>query len=158
MAHHPSEDSNTSSNEHFSDILDRARLSRRNLIRGGVGLLAASSLPVLAAVTYVLSTGDPVGGTAVKVKLAGLFGLKDFYALVAIPVTRGLKQAERRQIEAMLGPIARAWIGHKFEKVREMFEQTITGDLLAASERAAGEAERLLAEIDQRLTGIAEGR
>jgi hypothetical protein len=106
----------------------------------------------------VLSTGDPVGAATVKVKLASLFGLKDLYALVAIPVTRGLKQAERRQIEAMLGPIARAWIGHKFEAVREMFEQTITGDLLAAAERAAGEAERLLAEIDQCLTGIAEGR
>ncbi len=119
---------------------------------------ALNVLPATAAVTYVLSTGDPVGAATVKVKLASLFGLKDLYALVAIPVTRGLKQAERRQIEAMLGPIARAWIGHKFEKVREMFEQTITGDLLAAADRAAGEAERLLAEIDQRLTGIAEGR
>jgi hypothetical protein len=106
----------------------------------------------------VLSTGDPVGAATVKVKLASLFGLKDLYALVAIPVTRGLKQAERRQIEAMLGPIARAWIGHKFETVRELFEQTITGDLLAAAERAVGEAERLLAEVDQRLVGIAEGR
>ncbi|MCK7503275.1 MAG: hypothetical protein MZV70_03640 [Desulfobacterales bacterium] len=46
-------------------------------------------LPAAAAVTYVLSTGDPVGGATIKVKLAGLFGLKDLYALVAIPVTRG---------------------------------------------------------------------
>ena len=58
VAHHPSEDSNTSSNEHFSDILDRARLSRRNLIRGGVGLLAASSLPVLAATGYSLKASN----------------------------------------------------------------------------------------------------
>ena len=56
---------------------------------------ALNVLPATAAVTYVLSTGDPVGAAAIKVKLARLFGLKDLYALVAIPVTRGVKQAER---------------------------------------------------------------
>lgn len=49
MAHHPVENSNTSSNEHFSDVLDRARLTRRHLIRGGLGLAAVGSLPLLAA-------------------------------------------------------------------------------------------------------------
>jgi len=49
MAHHPTEDSNTSSNEHFSEVLARAQISRRSLIRGGIGLAAVGSLPMLAA-------------------------------------------------------------------------------------------------------------
>jgi secreted PhoX family phosphatase len=49
MAHHPIENSNTSPNEHFADVLAKASMSRRSLIRGGVGLFAVGSLPMLAA-------------------------------------------------------------------------------------------------------------
>jgi secreted PhoX family phosphatase len=50
MSHHnPEENLNESPNEHFQQVLDRAVLSRRNLIRGGVGLAALSTLPFLAA-------------------------------------------------------------------------------------------------------------
>jgi hypothetical protein len=104
-------------------------------------------LPAAAAVTYVLSTGDPVGGVAIKVKLAGLFGLKDLYALVAIPVTRGMKQADRTQLKAMLGPVAQSWLSHKLQKVQSLFEQEITGDILSAAQQVTTEAERRLAEI-----------
>jgi hypothetical protein len=115
-------------------------------------------LPAAAAVTYVLSTGDAVGGATIKVKLAGLFGLKDLYALVAIPVTRGLKQADRKQLQDMLGPIAQTWLSHKFENVRELFEQEITGDLLRTAEQAAGEAERLIAVAGGCLAREMEGQ
>jgi hypothetical protein len=145
--------------EELRDLADRFRGRMGVWDRVGQTFWAALNvLPATAAVTYVLSTGDPVGAAAIKVKLAGLFGLKDLYALVAIPVTRGVKQAERKQIEAMLGPIARAWLAHKFETVRAIFEQEITGDLLHAADRAAAEAERLLAEIDGSLTAVAEER
>jgi secreted PhoX family phosphatase len=52
MAHHPDDDSNISHNEHFQDVLSKAKaggLSRRSLIRGGVGLAALASLPLLSA-------------------------------------------------------------------------------------------------------------
>jgi secreted PhoX family phosphatase len=49
MAHHPIENANTSPNEHFADVLAKASMSRRSLIRGGVGLFAVGSLPMLAA-------------------------------------------------------------------------------------------------------------
>jgi hypothetical protein len=104
-------------------------------------------LPAAAAVTYVLSTGDPVGGTAIKVKLAGLFGLKDLYALVAIPVTRGMKKADQRQLKAMLVPIAQTWLSHKFKRVQTLFEQEISGDMLRAAEQTAAEAERMIAAV-----------
>jgi hypothetical protein len=84
-------------------------------------------LPATAAVTYVLSTGDPVGAAGIKVKLTGLFGAKDLYALVAIPVTTRLKKADQQQIKTMLEPIAQAWFNHKLKKVQQLFEETITG-------------------------------
>jgi hypothetical protein len=114
-------------------------------------------LPAAAAVTYVLSTGDPVGGATIKVKLAGLFGLKDLYALVAIPVTRGLKQADQKQLQDMLGPVAQTWLSHKIEKVQEIFEQEITGDILRTAEQATGEAERRIAAAGECLARETEG-
>jgi hypothetical protein len=114
-------------------------------------------LPAAAAVTYVLSTGDAVGATAIKIKLTGLFGLKDLYALVAIPVTRGLKQADRKQLQAMLGPVAQAWLNSKLQKVQALFEQEITGDILRTAEQAAAESERLTAAIGEGLARAREG-
>jgi hypothetical protein len=87
-------------------------------------------LPATAAVTYVLSTGDPVGAAGIKVKLTGLFGAKDLYALVAIPVTTQMKKADQQQLKTMLGPIAQAWFDHKLKKVQQLFEDTITGDTI----------------------------
>jgi hypothetical protein len=106
-------------------------------------------LPAAAAVTYVLSTGDAVGGATIKVKLAGLFGLKDLYALVAIPVTRGLKKADQKQLQEMLGPVAQTWLNSKFQNVQEVFEQEITGETLATADQAAAEAERLIGAVSE---------
>jgi hypothetical protein len=114
-------------------------------------------LPAAAAVTYVLSTGDPVGGTAVKVKLAGLFGLKDFYALVAIPVTRGMKKADRRQLETMLGPIAQTWFDCKLKKVQMIFEQEISGDLLRTVAGTVSATEQGIAVVEAAIASAAEG-
>jgi hypothetical protein len=100
-------------------------------------------LPAVAAVTYVLSTGDPVGAAGIKVKLTGLFGAKDLYALVAIPLTGPLKKADEEQLKTMLAPIAQAWFNHKLKKVQQLFEETITGGTIRnvseTIERAAAE-------------------
>ncbi len=87
-------------------------------------------IPATAAVTYVLHTGDPVGAVGIKVKLAGLFGLNDLYALVAIPATAGMKKADLKQLEALLGPVARAWLTHKLTAIEALFEEKISGPLL----------------------------
>jgi hypothetical protein len=114
-------------------------------------------LPAAAAVTYVLSTGDPVGAAAIKVKLAGLFGLKDLYALVAIPVTRGMKQADQRQLKAMLGPVAQSWLSHKFKRVQALFEEEISGDMLRAAAQTADAAEAMIAAVSGSLARAREG-
>ena len=87
-------------------------------------------IPATAAVTYILHTGDPVGAVGIKVKLAGLFGLNDLYALVAIPATAGMKKADLKQLEALLGPVAQAWLTHKLTAIAALFEEKITGSLL----------------------------
>jgi hypothetical protein len=107
---------------------------------------ALNVLPATAAVTYVLSTGDPVGAAGIKVKLTGLFGAKDLYALVAIPVTTQLKKADQQQLETMLGPIAEAWFNHKLKKVQQLFEQNISAETI----RTANETiEQATAKIDE---------
>jgi len=104
-------------------------------------------LPATAAVTYVLSTGDPVGAAGIKVKLTGLFGAKDLYALVAIPVTTQLKKADQQQLETMLGPIAEAWFNHKLKKVQQLFEQTITAGTIRMANDTIERATAQVAEI-----------
>jgi hypothetical protein len=101
-------------------------------------------LPATVALTYVLSTGDPVGAAGIKIKLIGLFGAKDLYALFAIPATSGLKRADRKQLEEMLGPIMQTWLNHKLKTVEQLFDEGITGDILSVCDGIAAEAERLL--------------
>ncbi|OEU65943.1 MAG: hypothetical protein BA867_03380 [Desulfobacterales bacterium S5133MH16] len=104
-------------------------------------------VPATVAVTYILSTGDPVGAMGIKVKLTGLFGLHDLYALVAIPATTGLKKADQKQIDDMLGPIVQAWLNNKLKEVKDLFEQEITGGIIRAAKDAVDEAETLINQI-----------
>ena len=108
-------------------------------------------LPATVAVTYVLSTGDPVGGAGIKVKLAGLFGATDLYALFAIPVTTGLKKADRQQIEEMLRVILQTWLKDKSKIVQDLFELNITGDIIGCARRQIAEADQLNIEINNLL-------
>jgi len=104
-------------------------------------------VPATVAVTYILSTGDPVGAVGIKVKLTGLFGLHDLYALVAIPATTGIKRADQKQLDDMLGPIVRAWLNNKLKEVKDLFEQEITGGIIRAAKDAVDEAETLINQI-----------
>ena len=106
-------------------------------------------LPATVAVTYILSTGDPVGAAGIKVKLSGLFGLKDLYALVALPATSGLRTADQAQLEALMGPIAETWLNHKLEVIQTIFQDTISGETLAKAERIYSEADRHIADLNR---------
>ncbi|NNG00957.1 MAG: hypothetical protein HKM93_16330 [Desulfobacteraceae bacterium] len=111
-------------------------------------------LPATAAVTYILATGDPVGAAGIKVKLAGLFGLKDLYALVAIPATAGVKQADIKQLETMLGPIAETWLNTKMQTVQRLFEQLITGPIIAEGGTVINTAEDHIERINTCLQSL----
>jgi energy-coupling factor transporter ATP-binding protein EcfA2 len=128
------------------DISDTVELELKRLVedfRGQMGWgdhirqmfsAALNVIPATAAVTYILATGDPVGATGIKVKLAGLFGLRDLYALVAIPATASMKKADQNQLEAMLGPLAQTWLNDRLIAVSQLLEQHITGDILRAAQ------------------------
>ncbi|CAB5130279.1 hypothetical protein D3OALGB2SA_3579 [Olavius algarvensis associated proteobacterium Delta 3] len=113
-------------------------------------------LPATAAVTYVLHTGDPMGAAGIKVKLTGLFGLHDLYALVAIPATSGLKRADQLQLEEMLAPIARLWLERKLKTVQNIFEDAITGDILEGARHTLEVTETLIDGLDRAIHGARE--
>jgi hypothetical protein len=105
-------------------------------------------LPATVAVTYILATGDPVGGAGINIKLAGLFGLKDLYALVAIPVTAGIKQADLDRLEIMLGPITQTWLNTKLKTVQTLFETEISAAVINEATSRLKEAQELLKNIN----------
>jgi hypothetical protein len=105
-------------------------------------------VPATVAVTYILSTGDPVGAVGIKVKLTGLFGLHDLYALVAIPATTGLKRADKKQLDDLLGPIVQTWLNDKLTAVQNLFEQEITGGIIGVAKHAIEESDKTMKQIE----------
>ena len=110
----------------------RARMGWFDQVRQTFAALL-NVIPATAAITYIIHTGDAVGAAGIKVKLTGLFGLHDLYALVAIPATAGISAADRHQLELLLQPLARTWIANKFQVVQQLFEEHITGDVLQSA-------------------------
>lgn len=113
-------------------------------------------LPATVAVIYILQTGDAAGAAGIKVKLTGIFGLNDLYALIAVPATTGLSKADRKQLEALLGPLAQAWLNDKFKVVHDLFIQEITGGLMTAAEKTIHQSEKLIDEIHSSIDGCRE--
>jgi hypothetical protein len=105
-------------------------------------------LPATVAVTYIFHTGDPVGAAGIKVKLSGLFGLHDLYALFAIPATTGLKKADLKQLEGLLAPIAQAWFNDKLAIIQKIFEQEITSGIMGVADDVIDVSEQLLKAIE----------
>ena len=109
-------------------------------------------VPATVAVTYILSTGDPVGAVGIKVKLSGLFGLHDLYALIAIPATTGLKKADQNQLKEMLAPIIQTWLNNKLKAVQHLFEKEITGQIIQYSTDALQSSDTLITQIQDQIT------
>lgn len=128
----------------------RSRMTTVDQIRQTLSAML-NVIPATAAVTYVLHTGDPVGAVGIKVKLAGLFGLNDLYALVAIPATAGMKKADLKQLETLLAPVARAWLTHKLTAIEALFEEKITGPLLKRGQEVIEDAGDRLLVLDESL-------
>ncbi len=150
-----------------SDSIDRDLERLVGTYRNRMNLLAKigqtfsaflNVLPATLAVTYILSTGDPVGAAGIKVKLSGLFGLKDLYALVALPVTTGLRKADRAQLEALMGPIAKTWLNHKLEMIQTIFEDTISGRHLATAAKIGIQSKNQLEKLHNVLSACRQHR
>lgn len=82
-------------------------------------------LPPVLAVTYVLSTGDPVTGSTIAVKLGSVFGIQDLWAVMTIPASTGLNEVDRKQLAAMLGPIINRWFESRVLQVRDLYRRLL---------------------------------
>jgi hypothetical protein len=149
----------------WSDRLERDLAELADTLRRRMGVLdqlrqtfaaLLNVIPATAAITYILHTGDPAGAVGIKVKLTGLLGLHDLYALIAIPATAGMKKADQRQLEQMLAPVAQTWLAHKLTAVQTLFEEQITGEVLEAAHSAAERADALLARVEAHLAALKE--
>jgi hypothetical protein len=109
-------------------------------------------IPATAAITYILHTGDPVGAAGIKVKLTGLLGLHDLYALVAIPATAGLSKTDQQQLDLLLKPLVQTWLENKYRTVQALFEEQISGSLLEAVRNAAEQTDILVSDTDRALS------
>ncbi len=118
---------------------------------------ALNVLPATVAVTYIVSTGDPVGAAGIKAKLTGLFGLNDLYALIAIPASSGINKADRKQLETLLGPVAQTWLEDKLKGLKALFEREITGELENEGIKSLEEAKRLREQIQTHIKNIEKG-
>jgi hypothetical protein len=142
------------------DLTELAHVLRRRMgFFGQVRQTFAAMLnviPATAAITYILHTGDPAGAVGVKIKLTGLLGLNDLYALIAIPATASMKKADQQQLQQMLAPVARTWLAHKLTAVEALFEQQITGEVLVSARTARESAAERLGRIEQQLAALKE--
>ena len=105
-------------------------------------------VPATVAVTYILSTGDPIGAAGIKVKLTGMFGLHDLYALVAIPATTGVKKADQKQLDELIGPIVKTWLNDKLLSVKALFELEITGKIIRVAKDTVDASDDVLNQIE----------
>ena len=111
-------------------------------------------VPMTAAVTYIFTTGDPVGAAGIKVKLAALFGLHDLYALVALPATSGLKAADQRQLMGILAPVAQAWLNSRMGSIQSLFRRELTGAFIETTEGLIKESQSDTLEVSRLLHAV----
>jgi hypothetical protein len=108
-------------------------------------------LPATLGIAYILTTGDPVGGSGIYAKLQGLFGMHDLWALVSIPASAGMDETGRKQLAEMLEPVVKRWLENRAVVVRQIFAETLSGELeqeLAATLRTL---DQLIGEIENEL-------
>ncbi|MFZ0726235.1 MAG: hypothetical protein WAM61_10630, partial [Desulfobacterales bacterium] len=96
---------------------------------------------------YILTTGDPVGGSGIYAKLQGMFGMHDLWALVSIPASAGLDETGRQRLSDMLEPVVTKWVENRALIVRQLFEETLSGVVTRQVEETSATADGLLKRI-----------
>jgi hypothetical protein len=111
-------------------------------------------LPATLGIAYILTTGDPVGGSGIYAKLHGMFGMHDLWALVSIPASAGLDETGRRNLSEMLAPVIGSWLDDRARIVRGVFDDVVAGDVIREVEQISSTAQSLLDEIETALNHI----
>lgn len=106
-------------------------------------------LPATLGIAYILTTGDPIGGSGIYAKLHGLFGMHDLWALVSIPASAGLDETSRKNLSTMLTPVLSRWFDNRASIVRRIFEENITGAVITEVEMLISTAEQMIKKIEK---------
>ncbi len=113
-----------------------------------------SILPATLGIAYVLTTGDPVGGSGIYAKLHGLFGMHDLWALVSIPASAGMDENTRRSLSDMLAPVVSRWFENRAAIVTALFEEQIAGRVLETLQQLASSAAAEIEEVESTLSAV----
>ena len=125
-------------------------------------------VPPVLAISYVVATGDVVGGSAVasaqtgaaatiSAKVTGLFGLNDLWALTALPANTGLSEADQAQLKGMLEPVVQKWFQHRSSLIGRLFQEHITGDLFHEARRRLEESTELIENAEKAIEELSSG-
>ena len=113
-----------------------------------------SVLPATLGIVYILTTGDPVGGSGIYAKLHGIFGMHDLWALVSVPASAGMDEAGRKQLSDMLEPVVKRWLENRAVMVRQVFEETTTGEMDRELTITLQALDQLIREIKNELKSL----
>lgn len=113
-----------------------------------------SILPATLGIAYVLTTGDPVGGSGIYAKLHGLFGMHDLWALVSIPASAGMDENTRRNLSDMLAPVVARWFESRAAMVAALFEEQLTGRMLETLQQLDSSAGRQIEDVKTTLKAL----
>ena len=92
-----------------------------------------------------------MGGSGIYAKLHGLFGMHDLWALVSIPASAGIDETGRKDLSDMLEPVVKRWIENRARIVKQVFEETITGDVIHQLENNSADASKLILVAEETL-------
>ena len=126
----------------FRKQMDFTQRSRESLFA------SLNILPATLSIAYILTTGDPIGGSGIHAKLHGLFGMHDLWALVSIPATAGLDETGRKNLTAMLTPVVSSWLESRAVLTRTSFEKNLTDGMVQGVEQVIEAADTLIGNIE----------
>ncbi len=139
-------------NQELTDLVGQFRQRMNFLQKTRESFFASLNvLPATLGIAYILTTGDPVGGGGIYAKLHGLFGVHDLWALVSIPASAGIDETGRKDLSEMLEPVVKRWIENRARIVKQVFEETIVGEVIHQMEATAEKSGQLIHATEEAL-------
>ncbi|MBR2838870.1 MAG: 50S ribosome-binding GTPase [Kiritimatiellae bacterium] len=119
---------------------------------------AAATLPPIAAVTWIVCTGEPVAGSGVLAQLSALFGMGDIYAVLAVPASLGLDAANKSFLEKRLKSLYETWFERKRGPVYDLISENTTSRCTALCDNLLQATEAPLARLREAVDMACEGK
>jgi len=113
-----------------------------------------NAIPSALAVVYIFTTGDAVAGGTILAKISGLFGMHDLAALIALPVSTGLNEADRLQLQRLIRPVAEKWLEIRKNDLSRFFDTRISGDFFINIDKRCEQLSAMLESVENMITDI----